>query len=93
VTTARIGTVDQCGHTLRQAQGERRKFSEIKPPTAQAELVEASFGRESTVSSEGIVGAVIMLGTLFGLIALIFGLVLRYDPEACRPAKREDGDG
>lgn len=27
-------------------------------------------------------GAVIMLGTLFGLIALIFGLVLRFDPEA-----------
>jgi len=25
------------------------------------------------------VGAVIMLGTLFGLIALIFGLVLRFD--------------
>ena len=27
-----------------------------------------------------------MLGTLFGLIALIFGLVLRFDPEARRPA-------
>jgi hypothetical protein len=27
-------------------------------------------------------GAVIMLGTLFGLIILIFGLVLRYDPQA-----------
>ena len=27
-------------------------------------------------------GAVIMLGTLFGLIALVFALVLRYDPEA-----------
>jgi hypothetical protein len=27
-----------------------------------------------------------MLGTLFGLIILIFGLVLRYDPEARRPA-------
>jgi hypothetical protein len=27
-------------------------------------------------------GAVIMLGTLFGLIVLIFGLVLRFDPEA-----------
>jgi hypothetical protein len=30
-------------------------------------------------------GAVIMLGTLFGLIILIFGLVLRYDPEARDP--------
>jgi hypothetical protein len=26
--------------------------------------------------------ALIMLGTLFGLIALIFWLVIRYDPEA-----------
>jgi hypothetical protein len=36
-------------------------------------------------------GAVIMLGTLFGLIVLIFGLVLRFDPEA-RRAPREEGD-
>jgi hypothetical protein len=35
-------------------------------------------------------GAVIMLGTLFGLIILIFGLVLRFDPEA-RRAPREEG--
>jgi hypothetical protein len=27
-----------------------------------------------------------MLGTRFGLIALIFGVVLRYDPEARFPA-------
>lgn len=32
------------------------------------------------------VGAAIMLGTLFGLIVLIFALVLRYDPEAREPA-------
>jgi hypothetical protein len=36
-----------------------------------------------------IVGAVIMLGTLVGLIVLIFGLVLRFDPEARNPSKRE----
>jgi hypothetical protein len=36
-------------------------------------------------------GAVIMLGTLFGLIVLIFGLVLRFDPEARRPPS-EEGD-
>jgi hypothetical protein len=34
------------------------------------------------------VGAVIMLGTLFGLIALVFGLVLRYDPEARKGTDR-----
>ena len=33
-------------------------------------------------------GAVIMLGTLSGLIVLIFGLVLRYDPEARRARAR-----
>jgi hypothetical protein len=30
------------------------------------------------------VGAVIMLGTLVGLVVVIFWLVLRYDPEARR---------
>ena len=35
-------------------------------------------------------GALIMLGTLFGLILLIFALVLRYDPEA-RAASKSDG--
>ncbi len=34
-------------------------------------------------------GAVIMLGTLFGLIVLIFGLVLKFDPEARRAPSRE----
>jgi hypothetical protein len=33
-----------------------------------------------------------MLGTLLGLIVLIFGLVLRFDPEARAPSKREDVD-
>jgi hypothetical protein len=35
------------------------------------------------------VGALIMLGTLFGLVVLIFGLVLRFDPEA-RPRQGHD---
>jgi hypothetical protein len=30
-------------------------------------------------------GALIMMGTLFGLIVLIFGLVLWLDPESRRP--------
>ncbi|HEU4362609.1 MAG TPA: hypothetical protein VFR27_14060 [Mycobacterium sp.] len=30
------------------------------------------------------VGAVIMLGTLLGLIALVYGVVMRFDPEARR---------
>ena len=34
-------------------------------------------------------GAVIMLGTLFGVIALVFGLVLRYDPEARKAPSQE----
>jgi hypothetical protein len=29
-------------------------------------------------------GALIMLGTLFGLIAVVYWLVLRYDPESRR---------
>jgi hypothetical protein len=29
-----------------------------------------------------VVGQLIMLGTLFGLILLIFGLVIHFDPEA-----------
>lgn len=36
-------------------------------------------------------GQAIMLGTLFGLIALVYGLVLRFDPEA-RRAHRGEGD-
>jgi hypothetical protein len=38
------------------------------------------------------VGALIMLGTLIGLIALVFGVVLRYDPEARRPSTGEGSD-
>lgn len=37
-------------------------------------------------------GAVIMLGTLFGLIAVIFGVVLRYDPEARISSKSKRPD-
>ncbi len=33
----------------------------------------------------------IMLGTLFGLIALIFGLVWRFDPEARRAPESAAG--
>jgi hypothetical protein len=36
-----------------------------------------------------VVGQVIMLSTLFGLIVLIFGLVLYFDPEARRSASAE----
>jgi hypothetical protein len=35
------------------------------------------------------VGQVIMLGTLFGVIVVIVGLVVRFDPEARR---RRDGN-
>jgi hypothetical protein len=33
-----------------------------------------------------LVGQLIMLGTLFGLLILIFGLVIYFDPEARGPA-------
>ena len=36
-------------------------------------------------------GAVIMLGTLFGLIALIVGLVFRFDPQARGSSERKRG--
>jgi hypothetical protein len=35
-------------------------------------------------------GALVMLGTLFGLIALVTGLVYRFDPEARPAARTED---
>ena len=47
-------------------------------------------GKEQALRAN--VGAVIMLGTLFGLVVLIFGLVLRYDPEARGPSRRQNGD-
>jgi hypothetical protein len=34
-------------------------------------------------------GAVIMLGTLLGLIVLIFGLVVYFDPEARAPSEHD----
>jgi len=37
-------------------------------------------------------GAVIILGTLLGLIAVIFALVLRYDPDAPGRFKGRGGD-
>ena len=39
---------------------------------------------ETSYPEEVAVGAIIMLGTLFGLIVLIVGLVLHFDPEARR---------
>ena len=36
-------------------------------------------------------GAVIILGTLFGLIALIVGLVFRFDPQARGSSERKRG--
>ena len=38
------------------------------------------------------VGILIMLGTLFGIIALVYGLVLRFDPEARRTSADEPNE-
>jgi hypothetical protein len=51
----------------------------------------------STILSRGIEGiadvvALVMLGTLVGLIAVIFGVVCRYDAEAHRPPPGEGGE-
>ena len=35
-------------------------------------------------------GQLIMLGTLFGLIVLVYGVVLRFDPEARAEQPGED---
>lgn len=35
-------------------------------------------------------GQLIMLGTLFGLIAVIFGVVLYFDPEARGPRQERE---
>lgn len=39
---------------------------------------------------DGTLGQLVMLGTLFGLIVLVFVLVLRFDPEA-RRSPEDDG--
>ena len=44
--------------------------------------------RPAELTNEGLtggMGAFIMLGTLFGLVALAYFLVLRFDPEMRRP--------
>lgn len=41
----------------------------------------------SSLEGAYILGALIMLGTMFGLIVLIFTLVLRYDPQARNDSK------
>jgi hypothetical protein len=41
------------------------------------------------VGRDVVVGQLIMVGTLFGLIALIFGLVIYFDPEARGPSSDE----
>jgi hypothetical protein len=41
------------------------------------------------VGRDVVVGQLIMLGTLFGLIVLIFGLVIYFDPDAGGNASEE----
>ena len=54
-----------------------------KPPAeGEGSLALGTPSARSGRAEEWTLGAAIMLGTLFGLIGLIFLLVLRYDPEA-----------
>jgi hypothetical protein len=88
VSRAHESGVPICAHVPNRDVSGRR-------PSLGRGLVVGSLSLRSVVGGpEGVgdVGAVIMLGTLFGLIALIYGVVLRYDPEARRPRKGE-GEG
>jgi hypothetical protein len=38
------------------------------------------------------VGAVVILGTLLGLVVVIFAVVLRFDPEARRSPRSQERD-
>jgi hypothetical protein len=40
-----------------------------------------------------VTGGIIMIGTLLGLIVLIYALVLRFDPEARRTGSRRSASG
>lgn len=37
-------------------------------------------------------GQAVMLGSLFGVIVIVFGLVLRFDPEARRAGPNENAE-
>jgi hypothetical protein len=50
VAATHVPTVDKDRFTLRQVQGERKTPFRNRPDTARAELVEAQFRRESTIS-------------------------------------------
>jgi hypothetical protein len=50
--------------------------------------VRRALARRAGIAGEHM-GALIMLGTLLGLIVLIFALVLHYDPEAGGDVQRE----
>ena len=61
--------------------GAKSNSALLKPLFAHA------VGATVTRRLEANVGAVIMLGTLVGLIVLIFALVIRFDPEARDPSE------
>jgi hypothetical protein len=54
-----------------------------------AALQQREVTSRSPHASISVTAAFIMSGPLFGLIVLIFGLVLRYDPEARAPRARD----
>ena len=67
----------------RPARGIPAPFDGTEYRRAGQELMDSLDGEPFAVGWEsGDMGTVVMLGILLGLIVLIFGLVLRYDPEA-----------
>ena len=71
----------------------RRRLHELRDHGLVPERHHDGEGADGPDLRRGWWAHVIMLGTLFGLIVLIFALVLRFDPEARGPSRSNGPDG
>ena len=76
-----LRTALETGRAGQRGGRPEEQFAPLKRLSARA------VGATVTRRLEANVGAVIMLGTLVGLIVLIFALVIRFDPEARDPSE------